>query len=266
MPRALFVGRRALVTGASSGIGRELARGLAERGAELIVVGRSLGRLEELARELRSRGAVVTVLESDLGQPEATSDLVRELGARGLSVDHYVGCAGFGAVGAVAALSGERARELLQVNVVALAELTHALLPAMLERKSGGVLLVASAVGHFPLPFMADYAASKAFVLSFGRALSQELRGSGVSCTVLCPGTVPTGFQATAGFSERAGILPGALSARAVAEQALRAYAGGVREVVPGLATGLGVRLAPLVPMRVFLAAAEWVLRRIGRI
>jgi hypothetical protein len=185
--------KTALVTGASAGLGTELAWLLAADGHDVVLVARRRDRLEALATEIRTKHRVeVHVLPEDLAQPGAATRLTRALGERGIAIDVLVNNAGFGGTGAFAERELERELEMIQVNIVALVELTHLLLPAMIAKKSGRVLNIGSTAGFVPGAFMAIYYASKAFVNSFTEALSVELEGTGVTATVSCPGATAT--------------------------------------------------------------------------
>jgi len=202
-------GQTALVTGASSGIGLELARLFAAGGYGLVLVARSGGKLEELANELRNRhGVDVRVMAIDLARPESSEELVRELEQAGVAVDVLVNNAGFATFGPFAETHLRAELEELQLNVVTLTHLTKKLLPGMLARRRGGVLNVASTAAFQPGPLMAVYYASKAYVLSFTEALAEELRGTGVTISALCPGPTVTGFQKRAAM-EDSGLFRG---------------------------------------------------------
>ena len=166
----------ALVTGASSGIGAALASELARNGYDVVLSARSVAPMEALAEELRGLGAAGTVIAADLAQPGGAAGLVAELTARGIEIEVLVNNAGLGAMGGFEKIAATRNAEMLQVNVVALTELTKALLPAMLARRRGKIMLVASTASFLPCPNMAVYGATKAFVRSFGEALAEELR------------------------------------------------------------------------------------------
>ena len=228
----------ALVTGASSGIGRALARGLALRGHDLLLTARSAPALQSLADELRSvRGVRVETVAIDLSRPEAVEQLLRTAAERGLSIDVLVNDAGSGNFGDFADAKWEALAQILDLNVRALTELTHRLLPAMRARGSGQILMVASTAAFAPGPWTTVYAASKAYVLSLAQSLAVELEGSGVSLTILCPGRTETSFAERSGWpKERQLRGKRALSADEVAESALRALESGKRLCVPGAA------------------------------
>ena len=236
----------ALVTGASSGIGLELAKLLAGGGYDLVLVARRVQRLEELGRELAQRhGIRWRAIGADLADPAAPAAVFGQLEAASVAVDVVVNDAGFGALGRFARLDPETARRMLQVNVAALTQLTRLFLPGMLARGRGRILNVASTAGFVPGPLMAVYYATKAYVISFSEALAEELRGSGVTVTVLCPGpTTGTEFQAVARIgTARLFRLPGVLEAGTVARAGYRGLMAGKRMVVPGFLN----RLLPLV-------------------
>ncbi len=189
----------ALVTGASSGIGAELCELLAADGHDLVVVARRRERLESLAARLASdHGITTTVLAKDLAAAGAAREICASLEARGLTIDVLVNNAGFGDFADVARADQTKLLDMLQVNVVALTELTRLLLPGMCQRGRGRVLNIGSTAGFFPGPGMAAYYASKAYVNSFTEALATELADTGVTATVLCPGPVATEFQSAA--------------------------------------------------------------------
>jgi short-subunit dehydrogenase len=223
------VAESALITGASSGIGEEFARQLAARGYDVILVARRKERLEQLAEALPTRAHVI---ECDLGAEAAK--LPGEIEKLGVDVDLLVNNAGFGLRGHFAELDAEREAEMVRVNCEAVVTLTHAFLPAMIERGSGGVITVASTAGMQPLPYETTYGATKAFAISFMEALSMELRGTGVKCLVVNPGPVKTEWQEVAGYDENTRVLPGMIDAERCAGDALKAYDQGKRSVIPG--------------------------------
>lgn len=193
----------ALITGASGGIGEAIARQLASRGADLILVARSADRLHALAGELSQRhGIRAEVIAADLSCPDAGRTLEAEVAARGLQVDLLVNNAGFGGFSEFARQDPQDIGEMIAVNITALTDLTRRFLPPMLERGRGRVLNVASTAGFVPGPLMAVYYATKAYVLSFSEGVNEELRGTGLSVTALCPGPVDTGFQDAASLHE----------------------------------------------------------------
>ena len=235
----------ALVTGASSGIGRELAKLLRADGHDLVLVARRESALNALADEIGG----ATVIAMDLSSPEAVTRLV----ARVPDVDLLVNNAGFGDSGAFVETDGQRQLEMVDLNVRAVVELTRAYLPGMVQRRFGRVLNVASTAAFQAGPYMATYFATKAFVLSFSESLSEELRGSGVTVTALCPGVTETEFQSVAGLSSSKVAMVKMPSASDVASQGYAAMKVGKTLVVPGVFNRLGVvgvRLLPRVVVR----------------
>lgn len=218
----------ALVTGASSGIGEQFARQLSARGSELLLVARRSDRLERLAEELPGPAHVVPC---DLAREADT--LAARVAKLGLGVDLLVNNAGFGTYGRFVDIDPHRDAEQVRVNCEAVVTLTHAFLPAMLNRRRGGVIVVASTAGMQPLPYESVYAASKAFALSFTEALSEELRGSGVHALAVNPGPVPTEWQAVAGHDD-VGVVPGKIPAEQAVRESLEAYDRGRRSIIPG--------------------------------
>jgi short-subunit dehydrogenase len=239
----------ALITGASSGIGLELARLFAADRSNLILVARNEGKLQQLAAELRQQyGVAVSVLGKDLADPTAVEAIFEELTAQGITVDVVVNNAGFGLVGAVAELPLQRQLDMVQVNVAALTHLSRLFLPGMIERRRGGILNVGSTAGFQPGPRMAVYYASKAYVLSFTEALAEELVGTDVKITCLAPGPTVTGFAAASGMDKTLLFRLRPMDAKTVARQGYRGFRRGKVIVVPGLANKLlafSVRFAP---------------------
>lgn len=225
--------RRALVTGASAGIGAAFARRLARDQMNLCLVARRRDRLEELAAELREhRGVEIEVRATDLTDPEGLRELAETVAAR--PPDLLVNNAGFGTLGPFAELDPDQEERVIRLNVIALVRLTRAALPDMVERGHGAVINVSSMAGLAPAPFTATYAASKAFVTSFSEALYEELRGTGVRIQALLPGFTRTEFQ------DRAGIDPGAvpdfawMGPEEVVEASLAALERGEALCIPG--------------------------------
>jgi uncharacterized protein len=252
-----------LITGASAGIGVELARLFAGDGSELILVARREERLRALAAELRAaHGVTVHVLAADLADPAAPETIVRWTGEQGLAVDVLVNNAGFGARGRFAESEPERQMAMVQVNIAALTHLTRLFLPGMIARRRGGVLNVGSVAGFQPGPQMAVYYASKAYVLHFTEALAEELRGTGVVASCLAPGATATEFASVAGLetSPIFRIKANVADAPSVARAGYEGFRRGRTIVVPGLKNRLAtlaVRLAPRVVVRRTLAAIQ---------
>lgn len=238
-----------LVTGASSGIGLELARCFAADHSSLVLVARNVPALETLAAELRQKhGIRVEVISADLAQPAVPSRVFDQVQGRGLTVDVLVNNAGFGLHGDFPGLPLARQLEIIQVNNVALVALTGLFLPGMIDRKRGGVLNVGSVAGFLPGPRMAIYYASKAFVQSFSEALHEELRGTGVSVTNLCPGPTESNFSRGARSYQRRELQAAKMPAADVAAAGHRAFRRNQCVCVPGLKNRVLVQLPRLLP------------------
>lgn len=194
----------ALITGASSGIGLELARVMATHGHDLILVARREDKLNALATDLRAMGRMVWVRVADLNQTDACQQIADWLQSEKIFPEILVNNAGFGDMANFQEASLDKLKEMIQVNVAALTELTWLLLPEMIRRKKGYILNLGSTASFIPGPGMAVYHASKAFVLALGDSLAEELRGTGVSVTTLCPGPTHSGFQEKANMTDRA--------------------------------------------------------------
>lgn len=238
-----------LITGASSGIGRDLAGLYARDGAVLVLIARGEEKLRRLADELAAvNGAGTHVIPADLTKPEAPREIVETLARQQIDVDVLVNNAGFGGRGHVAGLGVQQQLEMVEVNVAALTRLTALLLPGMLERRHGAILNVASTAGLQPGPNQAVYCATKAYVLSFTEALAEEVRGSGVRVTCLAPGPTDTGFAARADIQGTRLFRHGVMDSRRVAQAGYDGLRRGKALVIPGLSNrllALGVHLAP---------------------
>jgi len=249
-------GCSALITGASAGIGRELARQLANRAKALVLVARREQRLNELRDALRNRNAQlnVQVRVVDLSEKSQIDDLVHWLEQNKIEIDFLINNAGLGDYGPFATSDPQRNDEMLEVNIVALTMLTRALLPQIISRKRGAILNVSSSAGFLPIPGMALYAASKAYVNSFTEALRAELHNTGVSVTALCPGPVHTEFGDVA---KRPGGQPETgpeliyVSVERTVRDALAAIESDKPVVIPGFLMKLGMFLARLIPMSI---------------
>lgn len=249
--------RTALVTGASSGIGEELARELARRGHGVTLVARREDRLRELAAELRAHGVRAETLACDLSDRDARGALPERVHELGLEVDVLVNNAGFSTTGPVADADVDSELRMVEVDVAAVADLCTRFVPGMVQRRRGAVLNVASTAAFQPLPGQAGYAACKAFVLSYTRSLGGELKGTGVSATALCPGPVETGFADVAGFtdSETKGSMPSFMweSAESVAKVGVDALDAGHPVAIPGTANRVTAVLGHLAPKRLLV-------------
>ena len=240
-----------LVTGASSGIGLELARCFAADGCRLVLLARNAAALEALADELRRTHRVeAVVLTADLSQPETPERVFRELQGRGITVDVLVNNAGFGASGDFAGLPLQRQLEIIHVNITALTALTGWFLPGMIERGRGGVLNVGSVAGYLPGPGMAVYFATKSFVSSFSEALAEELDRTGVTVTVLCPGPTESNFGNVARGPKARQVRTGKMTAAAVARDGHRAFRRKKSVVISGWRNRFIVFLIWLLPRR----------------
>lgn len=240
----------ALVTGASGGIGLGLARELAARGYHLVLTARSEGKLAAAAEEIsRARGVRVEVVPADLAAAAGPGRLASALAARGIEPEVLVNNAGVAMHGAFAEADQAQLLGMLQLDVVSLAHLTRLLVPGMVARRRGRVLNVASTAGFVPGPFMAAYYAGKAFVLSLSVALREELSGTGVTVTALCPGATHSGFAAATGVSGTKLFKSGVMQVEPVARAGVEGMLAGRSVVVPGLrnkalaaSAGLGPR------------------------
>lgn len=231
-----------LITGASSGIGVEIARALAKRGQNLVLLARRVDRLESLASELSDEfGVRAEVLGCDISDPAARAKVPDRVAQLGLTVELLVNNAGYGTAGKFVELNPEREVGMVRVNVEAVTALCSAFVPPMVDRGRGAVLNVASTIAFQPMPGQAGYAATKAYVLSFTQALNTELHGTGVTATALCPGPVKTEFMDEPGMEESASALPKPmwLEPAEVAEAGVRGVESGDGIVVPGVANAV---------------------------
>ena len=250
--------RTALITGASSGIGLELATCFARDGYDLVLVARNAAALEALAGELRQAfGVSVITLPKDLSLRDTPTELVEHLTRSSVAVDVLVNNAGFGTHGAFAEADLTEQLEMMQVNMAALTHLTRLCLPGMLARRRGKILHVASTAAFQPGPLMAVYYATKAYVLSFSEALANELRGSGVTVTVLCPGPTQTNFQQRAGVAHIRVMSRRVMDARTVAEAGYRGLMRGKLLVIPGWRNRLLINAVRWLPRQLVTGAVR---------
>ena len=247
----------ALVTGASSGLGVEFARQLSRRGHRLVLAARRKDRLEQLANELGNARAVAI----DLSKPKAAATMMADLAANGEVVDLLVNNAGFGLIGPFASLEPRRLREMIDLNVGTLADLCRSVAPQMMDRRSGGIINVASTAAFQPGPKMAVYFATKAFVLSFSEALHEELKPHGIHVTCLCPGPTRTEFGEVAGFGGNGLFEKVAMTAPGVVEAGLKGLQRNRAVVIPGVVNKLtanGGRFAPRFVVRKIAGAIKY--------
>jgi short-subunit dehydrogenase len=244
-----YAGKTAFITGASSGIGEAFAHILAERGMNLVLVARSADKLHALAQALSEQhGIRADVVPADLSREGAAQEVYRRTQALGMFVDLLVNDAGFATYGGFETLAPEREHEEIMLNVTALVDLTHTFLPAMVERKGGGVINVASIAAFQPMPYQAVYGASKAFVLSFSLALWAEYRKQGVRVVALCPGPTATNFFTVLGADD-VPQLSKMHSPEAVVMTGLRALEQGRPYAVEGRSNAFGVQLTHMTPL-----------------
>ena len=254
--------RTALITGASSGIGRALAFDLAEGGCHLILTARRRERLEDVQRQVSRFKVRVDVIPSDLAVAGGVSRLLEEIRRGGLDVDLLINNAGIGVAGPFATTPWERDHQMVQLNIVSVLELTKRLLPRMLERGNGDIIFLGSVVGYMPVPLLANYAATKAFVRSFAEALAHETRGTGVHVTLVSPGTTATDFFTTAGYGKPVqGRGPLVSTAQEVADATLRAAAHADRAIVPGMANWMMAMTGKVLPTGLVMRVAERIQR-----
>lgn len=247
----MWKSKTVLITGASSGIGAEFARQLAAKGANLILIARRTGHLLTLADEVgKQYGVRAEVLSMDLGQLGAAEDLHAETQVRGLHIDVLINNAGFGLAGEFLDLDAVREEEMLLLNMVSLTQLTRFYAQDMREQGGGHILLVASVAAFQATPTLSTYAASKAYVQSFGEAIAYELRPHNVNVTVLSPGGVATEFSEVAGQQLRSMHRRALMSATDVVKLAITGMEKGVAVVIPGRVNRAGVFANRLMPRR----------------
>jgi len=251
--------RSVLITGASSGIGFELAKRFARDRHRLVLVASSSERLAEAGKALRdAAGASPALIVKDLSRPGAAAEIFAELRAQSIEIGILVNCAGFGASGFFAQTDAALERDMMQLNMVALTQITKLALPDMLRRRDGCILNVASTAAFQPGPRMAVYYATKAYVLSFSEALANELDGSGVTVTTLCPGPTRSRFGNRAGIEGANVFRWGVMSAEAVSAAGYEGLMKGRRLVIPGLRNRLLAASVRVSPRRLVTAITRW--------
>lgn len=249
-----------LITGASGGIGYELAKLFARDHHNLILVARSGDKLAQVANELQAHGVVVKTVALDLASPPAAKFLFDQLQRDRITVDILINNAGFGAFGEFATMPEEEIFGQIQLNITALTELTRLFLSAMIAKRSGRIMNVASTAGFQPGPLMAVYYATKAYVISFSEAIANELRGSGITVTCLCPGATNTGFGKRAGNDQsRVFKTFGAMSAEQVALDGYRALMQGRTLVISGIQNWVVAQSTRFAPRKLVTAISRWV-------
>ncbi len=247
--------KTALITGASSGIGKELARVHASRGGDLILVARREEKLELIKRELEERYSVkVTIFAMDLSVVGAAQELYESVELNGLKVDYLMNNAGFGLVGKFHELPLPRQREMINLNIIALTELSYLFLPNMLQQKGAKILNTSSTASYMPGPLQAVYYATKAYVTFFSNALAEELRETDITVTNLMPGATQSEFGATSGMDKTA-LFKKTVSARSVAQDGYNAMIRGDLDVISGLTLGQKITLSliPFTPKKMLL-------------
>ncbi len=250
-------GKTALVTGASSGLGVDFARELAARGANLILVARREELLRQVATELEQQHKVhVSVITMDLGTAEAPQQLYDQIKQQGQTVDVLINNAGFGVYGSFVEIPWERERQMLELDILTLVQLTKLFVRDMVARRSGYVLQVASIGGYQPSPLYASYSAAKSFVLNFGEAINYELKGTGVSCTVISPGITATEFLKVAGQKPTLYQRMTMMQSREVAQLGIKKMLKRRASFVPGIINTLTVWSNRLMPRQLSAAVA----------
>jgi short-subunit dehydrogenase len=250
----------ALITGASGGIGYELAKLFARDHHNLVLVARSGDKLTQIAEELQAHGVTVKTIALDLSTPPASKSLFDQLQREGIAVDILVNNAGFGAFGEFAKMSEEEILGQIDLNIRALTELARLFLPPMVQRRSGRIMNVASTAAFQPGPLMAVYYATKAYVLSFSEAIANELQHTGVTVTCFCPGATYTDFAKRAGIeNSRLFKQVGAMSAEKVALDGYRAVMEGRTLSISGLHNWVVAQSTRFAPRKMVTAISRWV-------
>jgi short-subunit dehydrogenase len=252
-----------LITGASGGIGYELAKLFARDRHNLVLVARSAQKLGQVATELRVLGVTVKTIALDLAEPPAPKFLFDQLRGEGITVDILINNAGYGTFGDFAQVPQQEILGQLDLNIRALTELTRLFLPLMLARRSGRIMNVASTAGFQPGPLLAVYYATKAYVISFSEAIANELHNSGVTVTCFCPGATHTGFAARAGVEKSRLFKVGAMSAEKVALDGYRAVMEGRTLAISGTRNWLVAQSTRFAPRKMVTAISRWVAEKV---
>ena len=249
-----------LITGASGGIGYELAKLFARDHHDLILIARSGDKLAQIATELRAQNVTVKTIALDLATPLAPKFLFDQLQPEGVAIDILINNAGFGAFGEFAQMSNDEIFGQIQLNIISLTELTRLFLPAMLARRTGRIMNVASTAGFQPGPLMAVYYATKAYVISFSEALANEVRNSGVTVTCFCPGATHTGFAKRAG-NDKSRVFKqlGAMNVKRVALDGYRAVMEGRTLAISGAHNWLVAQSTRFAPRKLVTAISRWI-------
>jgi hypothetical protein len=249
-----------LITGASGGIGYELAKLFARDHHNLILIARSGDKLAQIATELRAQNVTVKTIALDLATPLAAKFLFDQLQTEGIAIDILINNAGFGAFGEFAQMSTDVIFGQIQLNITSLTELTRLFLPAMLARRTGRIMNVASTAGFQPGPLMAVYYATKAYVISFSEALANEVRNSGVTATCFCPGATHTGFAKRAG-NDKSRVFKqlGAMNVERVALDGYRAVMEGRTLAISGAHNWLVAQSTRFAPRKLVTAISRWI-------
>ncbi len=241
-----------LITGASGGIGKELANRFVKDSYNMVLVARSEGKLEELAKEYgEGYGVQVTVYAKDVSLPGVAEEIASDLKKKGITVDYLVNNAGFGLYGEFLETQLEQEMNMIDVNIKALTIMTKLFLPDMVKRCRGGVMNVASVGAFYPGPLMSVYFATKAYVLSFTEALENELSGTAVTVTALCPGPTATGFTGRAELGSSKLYKSGVMEVGEVADEAYRDFLRGKTLIIPGAVHRFITSLPRLLPRKV---------------
>jgi short-subunit dehydrogenase len=254
-----------LITGASGGIGYELAKLFARDHHNLVLVARNVGKLAQVATELQTHGVTVKAIALDLSAPPAPKFLFDQLHREGIAVDILVNNAGFGAFGEFAKMSEEEILGQIDLNIRSLTELTRLFLPSMVQRRSGRIMNVASTAAFQPGPLMAVYYATKAYVLSFTEAIANELHRTGVTVTCFCPGATHTDFAKRAGIeNSRLFKQVGAMSAEKVALDGYRAVMEGRGLAISGIHNWAVAQSTRFAPRKMVTAVSRWIAEKVS--